>query len=175
MQVTLRWSEAKLKEYLAKRGLKEEGAVPKRNALRVPAGPTPQQILEAATQTRWPGRFEPEAKDLVPGRRYRADLCDRELRAIVELDGFANHGRTKAGFYRDRERDFHLLINDWHVLRIPAGLVRSDLATALGRIQQFIAFLERQRAAHTAKQPRVAKSHTTRRRTHRRPAGALHA
>jgi very-short-patch-repair endonuclease len=48
---------------------------------------------------------------------YEADCLWREQRLIVELDGHEAHG-TRSAFESDRERDRHLQVAGWRVVRI---------------------------------------------------------
>ncbi len=136
----LRWSET---DYLRYR---ERGRRPSVRTKRKRKNGMPQEILFQAMEAEWPGRFEAEATGLVPGRRFSADICDRRHRGIVECDGWNFHGRFKAAFLRDREKDYHLTIQGWRVLRIPAGLVIKDMPAAMERIRRFVLVLDRDRS-----------------------------
>lgn len=69
---------------------------------------------------------------------YEADCLWREQRLIVELDGHEAHG-TRSAFESDRERDRHLQVEGWRVVRItwrqlnrPSSLAR-DLRRLIAR------------------------------------------
>lgn len=51
------------------------------------------------------------------GRTYEADCLWRDAWLIVELDGHESH-RTRAAFESDRERDRHLQVAGWTVIRV---------------------------------------------------------
>lgn len=53
---------------------------------------------------------EAEKGGLVPGRRYTVDIVIERLKLVLELDGWAHHGKYKEGFQRDREKDRALLL-----------------------------------------------------------------
>ena len=137
----MRWSERDLGRYLTRRGL-----VPRKRETRqrptLPQGRLPQAQLQAMVQAAYPGRFTPERTGLIPGRRYRADLCDVTGRAIIECDGWRHHGMYKAAFHRDRERDFEFTVHGWRILRIPAGLILTDPHAVLERVQRFVDMLD---------------------------------
>jgi Protein of unknown function (DUF559) len=71
-------------------------------------------------------RFVARAKLPVPetnvvlrldGHTYEADCLWRGARLIVEIDGHESH-RTRAAFESDRERDRHLQVAGWTVIRV---------------------------------------------------------
>ncbi|HDK03330.1 MAG TPA: DUF559 domain-containing protein [Rhizobiales bacterium] len=57
-------------------------------------------------------------------RRFRADVAIPQARLLIECDGWEHHGRYKADFTRDRERDRVLVLAGWRVLRFTAGEIR---------------------------------------------------
>lgn len=62
----------------------------------------PQHILYRALCERMPGRPQWEAENLIPGRKFRADIFIPPS-VIVEMDGFKFH-RSKDAFQNDRLR-----------------------------------------------------------------------
>lgn len=53
----------------------------------------------------------------IDGFKVQADCLWREQRLIAELDGVSSHG-TRTAFESDRERDRHLQVAGWRVIRI---------------------------------------------------------
>jgi Protein of unknown function (DUF559) len=66
---------------------------------------------------------------------YEADCLWREPRLIVELDGHEAHG-TRSAFEGDRERDRHLQVEGWRVVRVTWRQLNnpSSLAADLRRL-----------------------------------------
>lgn len=73
----------------------------------------------------------------VPGRKYEIDIAITSLKIGCETDGWGFHGKHKESFLRDRDKDFHLSINGWMVLRVQAGLILSSPEEALNRVKKF--------------------------------------
>lgn len=139
----MRWSASDLSRYLTRRGLPPAAEVaPRRGRPKCAVGQMPQARLAALVEAAFPGRFTPEVGGLVPGRRFRADLCDVAARAVIECDGWESHGRHLAAFRKDRERDYLFLIAGYRILRIPAGLVLHDPQAVLERVTKFVAMLD---------------------------------
>ncbi len=61
-----------------------------------------------------------EYRSAVPGRRFRIDIAFPAKYLAIEFDGWAHHGRFKADFQRDRERQNLLTLNGWRILRFTA-------------------------------------------------------
>lgn len=159
----MRWSEQQLRRYLKRTGQPDEVVpIPKiRLRTRRYHGLPPQQILEQEVECLWPGQFEFNTRKLIPGRRFEADLCHRELHLVIEVDGFANHGHSLGGFYRDRIKDKILYLHDWEVLRIPAGSIRKDLPDAIKTIEQYME-KQREKLGLPAPEPRDSVRHNLR-------------
>jgi very-short-patch-repair endonuclease len=66
---------------------------------------------------------------------YRVDLLWRDLRLIVEVDGYASHG-TRAAFGRDRRQDARLQAAGFVVIRFTA--VQIEPLAVLARLAQSI-------------------------------------
>jgi very-short-patch-repair endonuclease len=73
----------------------------------------------------------------VRGRFYEADCLWAEQRLIVELDGRATHGTSRA-FENDRERDRLLQSDGWRVVRITWRQLRDDAAVVLADLQRML-------------------------------------
>lgn len=78
-----------------------------------------------------------ETVETVRGSRPRVDLLWREGRLVVELDGYADHGRRSA-FLRDRHRDFELALSGYTVLRLANEEVQQDCALAVQKIRDLV-------------------------------------
>lgn len=87
-------------------------------------------------------------KGAVPERRFEIDCALVEYRIACEVDGWRNHGSSKASFNRDREKDYLLSLQGWVILRIPAGLICKDCRAATDRVVNFLTvWIPRQEAA----------------------------
>lgn len=85
------------------------------NAGDVNAETSPQRILFNALCHRLPGRPQWEVKDLISGRRIRADIFIPPC-VIVEMDGYRFHKSLDA-FKKDRKRQNLLTANGFLVFR----------------------------------------------------------
>ena len=72
----------------------------------------------------------------VTGQSFLADLLWREGKLVVEMDG-PEH-RRPGNYYRDRLRDYELLISGYLVLRIPNELVMSDCERVVEMIHKVV-------------------------------------
>lgn len=89
--------------------------------------------------------WEWEVKHVVPGRKYTVDIgcsISPRYRLAIEVDGFSIHGLNIENYYRDREKDWLLELNDWSCLRIPAGLINKEIDTVHSRILTSMARLK---------------------------------
>jgi very-short-patch-repair endonuclease len=73
----------------------------------------------------------------VRGRFYEADCLWAEQRLIVELDGRAVHGTSRA-FERDRERDRLLLVDGWRMVRITWRQLRDDAPAVVADLRRLL-------------------------------------
>ena len=71
------------------------------------------------------------------GSTPRVDLLWAEGRLIVELDGFADHGRRGA-FAADRHRDWELAASGYQVLRLTNDEIALDMARSLEKIRDLV-------------------------------------
>lgn len=120
------------------------------------AGSTARQLVDTLSEQSQPQnilermiREDPELGALpwesdyakaVPGRKFELDICLKDVRCGIEVDGWQYHGQHKESFLRDREKDYLLTMGGWQILRIQAGLISSDPAEALARARAFIAY-----------------------------------
>ena len=72
-------------------------------------------------------------------RRYKKQPVEAEKIAI-EIDGWQYHGKFKSAHESDRERQNHMAVAGWLVLRFTAGQIFKDLegvsATIENAVQQ---------------------------------------
>jgi very-short-patch-repair endonuclease len=73
-------------------------------------------------------------------RIYVVDLYSPKLRLAVEVDGYSYHSDPKT-FQSDRDRDYHLMISGYRVLRLTHNEVMRDAALALEKIRDAVNFL----------------------------------
>jgi very-short-patch-repair endonuclease len=71
------------------------------------------------------------------GVAMRVDLAWPQGRLVVELDGFADHGR-RAAFLADRRRDYELAASGWTVLRLANDDIETDLAKEIEKIRDLV-------------------------------------
>ncbi|MBI6605475.1 DUF559 domain-containing protein [Pseudomonas sp. S4_EA_1b] len=116
-EATAKEIKAGKNDRLAKLGSTQRSAPASRssNAGDVNAETSPQRILFNALCHRLPGRPQWEVKDLIPGRRIRADIFIPPS-VIVEMDGYSFHKSLDA-FKKDRKRQNLLTANGFLVFR----------------------------------------------------------
>lgn len=71
----------------------------------------------------------------LPDRRFRIDLAIPDVALAIEVDGFANHGRSLRGFKRDRLRQNALTIAGWRFLRFFPAQIYRNLNSVLAQIE----------------------------------------
>lgn len=121
-------------------------------ARRHASGSPPQEQLLALVTLEHPDHeWVADFKGAVPRRKYELDIALPEYFLAIEVDGYAIHGRNKANFLRDRDKDYLLSLEGWGVLRIQAGLITKSPDEALERVNAFLeAWLPRQKALRVA-------------------------
>lgn len=72
--------------------------------------------------------------------RYVADLLWVQGKMVVEVDGYRTHYGVDS-FYRDRHRDYELVISGYTVIRITHDEIAQDLALAIDKIRDVVRFL----------------------------------
>ena len=104
-------------------------------------GDDPQSMLWRALLARYPRAAA--VRDLcwefagaVPGRRFRVDILWHSAGLAIEVDGYQFHGRIKAGFHRDREKDRLLMKAGWRVIRYSARDIIKDLSSVVEEIME---------------------------------------
>lgn len=96
----------------------------------------PQAILYDAIRAEIPEAKE-EVGDLVPGRKFRADIYLPTSRVVIEMDGFQFH-RSKTAYQNDRKRQNLLVEQGYQVLRYFTGQVldKVQLAVVVGEVKR---------------------------------------
>lgn len=112
-------------------GLKISSATPTARSsaavtVRRRAGQLPDEVLWAFVRTEYPSA-QREFEGAVPGRRYRIDIALEAEKIAIEIDGWQYHGKFKSAHESDRERQNHLAVAGWLVLRFTAGQIFKDL------------------------------------------------
>jgi very-short-patch-repair endonuclease len=74
-----------------------------------------------------------EQDNLIPGRKFRADIYLPASKVIVEMDGFKYH-RSKDAFQSDRMRQNLFVEHGFHVLRFFARQVFHDIDAVVDQI-----------------------------------------
>ena len=122
-------------------GLKISAATPpvRANAptLRRRAGRMPDEVLWMAVKAQFP-HAEREYQGAVPGRRYRIDIALEAEKIAIEIDGWQYHGKFKSAHESDRERQNHLAVAGWLVLRFTAGQIFKDLQGVSATIEKAV-------------------------------------
>lgn len=73
----------------------------------------------------------------IPGTKYRADLAEPNLKAIVELDGHTYHS-SKDAFNHDRKRQRTLEKLGWRMLRFTGDEVRGNPTKCVQETYEFL-------------------------------------
>lgn len=122
-------------------GLKISAATPPARAnaptLRRRAGRMPDEVLWMAVKAQFP-HAEREYQGAVPGRRYRIDIALEAEKIAIEIDGWQYHGKFKSAHESDRERQNHLAVAGWLVLRFTAGQIFKDLQGVSATIERAV-------------------------------------
>jgi very-short-patch-repair endonuclease len=114
------------------------GLMPAAKRKHRPDGIDPQAVLTQALRARLgDDAVLSEVRNLIPGRRYRADIVIPDRRLVIEFDGFQYH-RSKAAFQKDRERQNLFVAHGWRVLRFFNKQVRDDLDGVVGQILSLV-------------------------------------
>lgn len=81
------------------------------------------------------------------GHSYWVDLLWQEGSVVVEIDGDDHRGPVK--YQKDRDRDYHLLLAGYVVLRITNGDVTTDTTRVLEKIRNLVHLRQSQRGNGT--------------------------
>lgn len=71
----------------------------------------------------------------IPGRAFRLDVAFPDQRLCIEIDGWEHHGKFKADFQRDRERQNLLCLAGWRILRFTAKDIRGDIKLCVKQVK----------------------------------------
>jgi very-short-patch-repair endonuclease len=93
----------------------------------------PQQLIFNALVTMEGLEVCWEQDNLIPGRKFRADIYLPASKVIVEMDGFKYH-RSKDAFQSDRMRQNLFVEHGFHVLRFFARQVFHDIDAVVDQI-----------------------------------------
>lgn len=122
-------------------GLKISAATPATRApvlkVRRHAGRMPDEVLWMAVRVQYP-QAQREFQGAVPGRRYRIDIALEAEKIAIEIDGWQYHGKFKSAHESDRERQNHLVVAGWLVLRFTAGQIFKDLQGVSATIERAV-------------------------------------
>lgn len=116
------------------RGWLPANAAPKPKPRPPSSASPPHDLLDAALRPHFGERLVREYVGAVPGRAFRLDLAIPDLRIAIEVDGYANHGKTLGGFKKDRLRQNLLALNHWVVLRYFPAQIYQDIGTVVDQI-----------------------------------------
>ena len=122
-------------------GLKISAATPPARAtaltVRRRAGRMPDEVLWAAVRTQHP-HAQREFEGAVPGRRYRIDIALEAEKIAIEIDGWQYHGKFKSAHESNRERQNHLAVAGWLILRFTSGQIFKDLQGVSATIEKAV-------------------------------------
>lgn len=77
-----------------------------------------------------------EVSDAIPGRAFRLDVGIMDQKLGIEVDGWQNHGKTKAGFQKDREKQNLYTEAGWRILRYTAADIYKNLDGCIAQIKR---------------------------------------
>ncbi len=103
----------------------------------------PQTILFLALVEKY-GRFFNsgdaiyELKDIIPGRKFEADIALPNFKVVIEMDGWKDHGKSLAGFKRDREKWLLFATHGWLVIPISREQIVKDLENVIELIDKCV-------------------------------------
>jgi very-short-patch-repair endonuclease len=74
---------------------------------------------------------------VVPGKSYRIDFAEPQLKVGIELDGYAFHS-DKEAFTKDRQRQRELEMLGWRFVRFSGAEIYKDVAGCFGQAVRYI-------------------------------------
>lgn len=81
-----------------------------------------------------PGAVQ-EFAGAIPDRKFRLDVAFPAQKLCIEVDGWEWHGKYKADFQRDRERQNLLTLNGWRILRFTASDIRNQIDSCVAMVE----------------------------------------
>lgn len=119
--------------------VKKKTATTAVKALKLPRSMSPPQAkLWGLVKLAWPGISSSEHAGAIPGRKFTLDIAFVDSKTCCEVDGWQFHGKHKAGFHRDREKEKLLMLNGWKTIRFTAKEINSDGIGCLRVIEQIL-------------------------------------
>lgn len=108
----------------------------------------PQVILYRAIVSRFglfinKGEAVYELKGILDNRKFEADIALPRYRVAIEMDGWESHGKSLAGFKRDREKWLLFATEGWLVLPISREQIDKRLDDVIDMISQCVDKRER--------------------------------
>jgi very-short-patch-repair endonuclease len=85
-------------------------------------------LIKVLPEAQW------EVENLIPNRKFRADIYLPSSRIYVEVDAFVNHARAKSGFHATLDRQNIFTVHGYHVLRYYTGQIQKDLSGVIAQI-----------------------------------------
>jgi len=79
-----------------------------------------------------------EVDNIIPGRAFRLDIGIMEYKLGIEVDGWQNHGKTKSGFQKDREKQNLYVEHGWRILRYTASDIYKNIDACIAQIKRCI-------------------------------------
>lgn len=76
-----------------------------------------------------------EFRNAIPGRKFRLDIA-LEGKIGIEVDGWQNHGKTKSGFQKDREKQNLYVEHGWRILRYTAHDIYKNIDMVIEQIKK---------------------------------------
>lgn len=103
----------------------------------------PQTVLFRALVEKY-GRFFNfgeviyELRDIIPGRKFEADIALPNYKVVIEMDGWKDHGKSLAGFKRDREKWLLFATHGWLVIPISREQIVNDQENVIDLIDKCV-------------------------------------
>lgn len=104
---------------------------------------TPQVKLYQALVKRYGvlwtgGQVSYELKNVVPGRKFEADIALPNYKTAIEMDGYRHHGLSKSGFKRDRQKWLLFAESGWLVIPVSLEQLNHNLHDVMLSIDKCI-------------------------------------
>jgi very-short-patch-repair endonuclease len=75
-----------------------------------------------------------EKQNLIPGRKFRADIYLPSSQVVIEVDGFKEHGMYKANFQQSLDRQNIFVAHGYILLRYYTARIQKNLDEVLREI-----------------------------------------